>query len=217
MHRNDDARLAHALAPTHSVHELLKQIGDDELTKFAGFVVGHDTFLSPSNSVRLFSYTCPIAGLCAQAVGVKVRDSFDFLGKSRFSNVSIFDLLGPYANNTPRWYPKETDYTMPTFNLSKVSVLKLDTFYMRTLVHIGQHSCLARSTETLSIDVFYLRLSRDLRAPAFGPAGARMALIAKSETVLVNNRLCAVTQMMFLVKYMLLTLWSSHIRIVSGH
>ncbi|THD18266.1 Glycoprotein-N-acetylgalactosamine 3-beta-galactosyltransferase 1 [Fasciola hepatica] len=58
--------------------------------------------------------------LCAQSVGVQVRDSFDFLGKSRFSNVSIFDMLGPFPNNTPRWYPQETDYTLPTFNLSKL-------------------------------------------------------------------------------------------------
>ncbi|KAA0195154.1 Glycoprotein-N-acetylgalactosamine 3-beta-galactosyltransferase 1, partial [Fasciolopsis buskii] len=59
-------------------------------------------------------------GLCAQAVGVQVRDSYDFLGKSRFSNVSIFEMLGPFPNNTPRWYPQETDYTLPKFNLSKL-------------------------------------------------------------------------------------------------
>lgn len=62
-----------------------------------------------------------LLGLCAQAVGVQVRDSYDFLGKSRFSNVSIFEMLGPFPNNTPRWYPQETDYTLPKFNLSKVS------------------------------------------------------------------------------------------------
>ncbi|GAA51269.1 glycoprotein-N-acetylgalactosamine 3-beta-galactosyltransferase 1 [Clonorchis sinensis] len=58
--------------------------------------------------------------LCAEAVGVKVRDSFDFLGKSRFSNVTINDLLGPYPNNTPRWYPEESDYTLPKYDLHKL-------------------------------------------------------------------------------------------------
>ncbi|OON21751.1 hypothetical protein X801_02353 [Opisthorchis viverrini] len=58
--------------------------------------------------------------LCAEAVGVEVRDSFDFLGKSRFSNVTINDLLGPYPNNTPRWYPEESDYTLPKYDLRKV-------------------------------------------------------------------------------------------------
>ncbi|KER19461.1 hypothetical protein T265_11777 [Opisthorchis viverrini] len=59
--------------------------------------------------------------LCAEAVGVEVRDSFDFLGKSRFSNVTINDLLGPYPNNTPRWYPEESDYTLPKYDLRKAS------------------------------------------------------------------------------------------------
>lgn len=59
-------------------------------------------------------------GLCAEAVGVKIKDSIDMLGKSRFTNVPIKDLLGPFPNGTARWNPAETDYTQPVYDLRKL-------------------------------------------------------------------------------------------------
>ncbi|CAL8068864.1 unnamed protein product [Calicophoron daubneyi] len=85
-------------------------------------------------------------GLCAAAVGVDVRDNFDFLGKSRFSNVPIEEMLGPYPNNTPRWLPEETDYTLPKYNLSKlpaspllVSFTGIDETMMYVLEYLLYH------------------------------------------------------------------------------
>lgn len=84
--------------------------------------------------------------LCAESVGVEVRDSLDFLGKSRFSNVSISELLGPYANNTPRWYPEESDYTLPNYDLHKlpaspllVSFAGIDGTMMYVLEYLLYH------------------------------------------------------------------------------
>ncbi|CAH8555390.1 unnamed protein product [Heterobilharzia americana] len=58
--------------------------------------------------------------VCAKALGIELKDSIDMFGNSRFGNISIKNLFGPFNNGTPRWNPIEADYTQPVYDLKKL-------------------------------------------------------------------------------------------------